>query len=202
MANLGKCLLFYLKYPAEMERLTAKEPKVEGLPNPERVLEKINLVGAAANREAAEFLKSCVQGIEEHFKAISAPVQRINNNLEKTWDLSFKVAPKEAPDRLFRIGVCIDTDRRALIPYVWCSGGRRTENEIFHRILSRGINAAALKWGAGSVGLAEIKILIPERLEEPVACDSLVTKVQEAFASFTAQEVEAIAAIASNRGEV
>ena len=37
MANLGKCLLFYLKYPAEMARLYhAEEPKVEGLPNPDR----------------------------------------------------------------------------------------------------------------------------------------------------------------------
>ena len=199
MANLGKCLLFYLKYPAEMERLTAKEPKVDGLPNPDLNLEKINLVGQTANREAAEFLKICAQGIEDHFKAISA-FNRIRNNLEKTWSLSFRVAPKEAPDKLFEIGVCIDTNGTALIPYVWCRGSRRAEDEIV-RILGRGINAATLKYGSGSVGLAKITIPIPERLEEPVECDSLVTKVQQAFASFTAQEVEKIAAIASNRGE-
>jgi hypothetical protein len=41
MAHLGKCMLFYLKYTAEMERLYESEkPKVEGLPNPDQVLKK------------------------------------------------------------------------------------------------------------------------------------------------------------------
>jgi hypothetical protein len=50
MATLGKSLLFYLKYPTEMERLyEAEEPNVKGLPNPDQVLEKVKLVGDAAN---------------------------------------------------------------------------------------------------------------------------------------------------------
>jgi glutamate-ammonia-ligase adenylyltransferase len=40
--------------------------------------------------------------------------------------------------------------------------------------------------------LTEIAIPIPELLEEPVECDSLVAQVQQAFASFTAQEVKAM----------
>jgi hypothetical protein len=69
MANLGKCLLFYLKYPVEMERLyEAAEPKVEGLPDPDRTLQKITRVGDAAYREAVELLEACVPGIDEHFR--------------------------------------------------------------------------------------------------------------------------------------
>lgn len=203
MANLGKCLLFYLKYPAEMARLyEAEEPKVEGLPNPDRVLEKIKLVGDAANREAAELLERCAPGINEHFGAISA-IQRTSKNLEKSWDLTFKVAPTKAKDRIFfSIGVCVQQDRAALIPWVWCRGSRRSEDEIVRILgLDPGIKSATLAYSPGTVGLVEVKIPIPERLEEPVACDSLVTQVQQAFASFTAQEVKAIAAIASNRGE-
>src|SRR5450830_1744056 len=99
MANLGKCMLFYLKYAAEMERLyEAEEPKVEGLPNPDRVLEKIKLVGDTANREVAEFLETCVPGIEEHFRAIST-VQR--TRIKDMWGLHFKVAPKKATGRQF-----------------------------------------------------------------------------------------------------
>ncbi|MFI5366207.1 MAG: hypothetical protein ACHQ4J_11340 [Candidatus Binatia bacterium] len=201
MANLGKCVLFYLKYPAEMKRLyEAEERKVDGLPNPDRVLEKIKLVGDTACREGAVFLETCVPGIDEHFRAISA-VQRIRNNLEKTWELRFKVAPRKATDRRFEIGVCIDSNRAALIPWVWCRGGRRAEDEVV-RILGRGIKSATLpEWYSGSVGLREIKIPIPERLEEPVECDALVAQVQQAFVSFTARDVEAIAGIASNRGE-
>jgi hypothetical protein len=200
MATLGKCLLFYLKYPAEMERLyEAEELKLEGLPNPDRVLEKIKLVGDTASREVADLLESCAPGIEKHVGAISA-VQRIRNNLAKMWDLRFQVAPRKATDRHFWLGVSVEPHRASLIPWVWCRGGRRAEDEMV-RILGRGMKAATLKWVSGSVGLTEIKIPIPERLEEPVECDSLVAQVQQAFASFTAQEVKEIAALASNREE-
>ena len=67
------------------------------------------------------------------------------------------------------------------------------------RILGRGIKVRG--WESGTVVLAEIKIPIPERLEEPVECDSLVAKVQQAFASFTERDVAAIDGITSNRGE-
>jgi hypothetical protein len=199
MAHLGKCMLFYLKYTAEMERLYESEkPKVEGLPNPDQVLKKINLVGDTAKREVAEFLETCVPGIDEHFRAISV-VQRINTR--DIWGLSFKVAPKKAPERQFWIGVYIDRDRAVLMPWVWCRGGRRAEDELV-RILGRGIKSARLPgWDSGTVGLMEIKIPIPERLEEPVECDSLVAQVQQAFASFNARNVEEIAEIANNREE-
>jgi len=205
MANLDKCVPFYLKYAAEMERLypppeDPDDPRVEGLPNLDLLLKKINLVGDTAKREVAEFLEACEPGIVEHFRTIST-VRRTRNNLEKTWDLSFKVAPMKATDRHFWTGVCIEPKRAALIPWVWCFGGRRAEDEVV-RILGRGLKSATFPdWDSGSVGLAEIKIPISERLEEPVECDSLVAQVQQAFASFTAREVDAIAGIASNRGE-
>jgi len=201
MANLGKCMLFYLKYPAEMERLyEAKERKVEGLPNPDLLLEKIKLVGDTANREVAEFLETCAPEIEKHFVAIS-DVQRVRNNLEKMWDLSFKIASRGATDRRIEIGVYIDRNRAALVPWVWCRGSRGAEDEVV-RILGRGIKSTKFPdWESGSVGLAEIKIPIPERPEEAVECDSLVAQVRQAFTSFTARDVEAIAGISSNRGE-
>jgi hypothetical protein len=204
MANLDKCMLFYLKYAAEMERLSnvedPKDPKLKGLPDPDLVLKQIKLVGDTANREVAEFLERCAPGIEEHFHAISN-VQRMRNNLEKTWSLTFKVGPKNATDRRIVIGVAIQPQLEALIPWVWCRGGRRAEDEVL-RILGRGIKSTEFPdWYSGSVMLTVIKISIPERLEEPVECDSLVADVQQAFASFTPREVEAIDRIASNRGE-
>jgi hypothetical protein len=185
-----------------MERLSnvedPKDPKLEGLPNPDQDLKKIKLVGDTAKREVAEFLETCVPGIEEHFRAIST-VRRIYK--KNMWELEFKIAPRDATDRHFWIGVYIEPKRAVLIPWVWCSGGRRAEDEVV-RILGRGIRLATLSdWDPGSVGLAEIKIPIHERLEEAVECDSLVAKVQQAFASFTAPKVEEIAGITSNRGE-
>ena len=121
MANLGKCLLFYLRYFPEMDRLyEAAEPKLEELPNSDRVLEKINLVGDAACREAAELLEICASQIEEHFRKIST-VQRIRNNLAKMWELRFQVAGTKGTSRGFQIGVSLEPRRAALVPWVWCS---------------------------------------------------------------------------------
>src|SRR5262245_35509225 len=103
MATLGKCLLFWLKYPAEMDRLYVEEErKVEGLPNPDRVLDKISLVGDTACREVADFLETCVPGIEGHLRAISS-VERVRTNLEYLWQLKFWVAPRKATGKRFKI---------------------------------------------------------------------------------------------------
>jgi hypothetical protein len=69
------------------------------------------------------------------------------------------------------------------------------------RILGRGTKAAVLEWSSGAVALAEIKIPLPERLDDSVAGDPLVAEVRQAFASFTTQDVKALAAIAGSRGE-
>jgi hypothetical protein len=183
-----------------MERLFETEvPKVQGLANPDQVLEKVKLVGQAASREAAEFLDICSPGIEEHFRAICS-VERVRTNLEKSWGLRFRVAPKDGTDRAFEIGVYIDSYRAAVIPWIWCRGGRRAEDEVI-RILGAGIKSGTLKYGCGVVGLKEIKIPIPEGFEKPVEYDSLVAQVQQAFALFGAEEVEAISAITANRAE-
>jgi hypothetical protein len=201
MATLGKCLLFYLKYAAEMDRLyETNEPKFEGLPNEEQVLEKIKLVGDTACREGADLLEACAPGIEKHFRAISA-IQRTRNKLENTWGLKFQVAPSKTKGRSFEIGVDIMERRATLVPWVWSLGGRWAEDEVIRVLGGKRIKAATLGWGSGSVGLTEIKIPIPEQLEEPVASDSLVAQVHEAFASFTAQEVKEIAALSARRQE-
>jgi hypothetical protein len=194
MANLGKCLLFYLKYPTEMERLyETEEPDEKGLPDADQVLEKIRLVGNAASAEAAELLETCAPGIEEHFRGISV-FRRSPNNLENTWDLQFTVSPTKARERRFFIGVSIDPKRRALIPWVWCRNAGVAEDEIV-RILGRGMKSKTLGWNLGAVGLTEIKIPMPEKLEEFVVCDTAVSEVEQAFKCFTGQEVKELAAL-------
>jgi hypothetical protein len=197
MSNLGKCLLFYLKYSADMERLyEADKPKVEGLPDPETVLNKVRHVGDTANREAAELLDLCGPAIEDRFRSISA-VRRKRNNVELTWDLEFRICAKRAAHRRFLVGVGIDPEKPALIPWVWCRGGQRAEDEMV-QILGRWIKSDRLGLPSGLIGLTDIHIPVPENWEEAVACAPLVAQVREAFAFFTAQEVKAIISLASD----
>ena len=198
MSELGKCLLFYLKFPAEVDRLyVADESNTEGLPNAKRVLEKIKLVGDQANRDVADFGELLAPPIEGHFRTI-CEITRARTNTSQKWDFRFVVSPRSDLGNRFEVGVYIDHVRAALFPWVSCSGGRRVEDELF-RIIGRGIKSAARDGCPGTIGLAEITIPLPERLDEPVACEPLVAQVARCFASITAQHVERIAAIGGPR---
>ena len=88
MTNLGKCLLFYLKYPAEMERLYGVDERTwRGCPTPDRVLNQIWRVGDLACREGADLLEACVPGIEAHFRTIST-IERVRSIWKTTGNSS------------------------------------------------------------------------------------------------------------------
>ena len=202
LTDLGKCLLFYLKYPAEMEHLyDVDRPNVKGLTDSDRVLSQIKRVGDAALREGASLLEACAPGIEAHFRTISN-VERVRTNLEN-WELKFKVSPRRAttPGKRFMIGVSIDyaPNPVALILWIGCRGGRRAQDQVIQLLGQEKMSREG--WTGRPVWLSEVKIPIPERFDEPVAAEPLVAQVQQAFASFTADHVKAIGAIASNRGE-
>jgi hypothetical protein len=198
MGDIGQCLLFWLRYPAEMERLyVSEEPNVEGLPNPDEILKRVEIVGDTACRQGGDLLRACVTGIEAHFSPIIA-IERVRNDLSDTWELKFRVSAT----RRCEIGVIIDPHRAALFPWVWCRGGRRVEDEVI-RTLGRGFrqDAFGLEWFAGTVALARIPIPIPAKLDELVPRAPLVEQVCQAFSFFSAENVATISAIASNRGE-
>src|SRR5262249_6504172 len=100
MAKLGKCLVFYLKYQAEMYRLywqpreTGDKPSVGGLKDKEQVLSMVKKVGDAALREAGAFLGLCAERIETHLQSICA-TQRIRRNVEEYWSVEWRLFPKK-----------------------------------------------------------------------------------------------------------
>jgi hypothetical protein len=183
-----------------MERLyEAENPKTEGLSNPNEVMDKVNLVGLTASREVAEVLERCYAGIEHHFSAIST-VKRRRGDPKETWQIKFRIFRKNSKKKkYFEIGIYINSSESAFGAWIWCPGGRRAEDELV-AILGRGEKAAALRaegWHPGNIRLANFRIHVPERLDEPVECDSLVGQVQDVFASFTETHVNAIATIAN-----
>src|SRR5579871_1931134 len=75
MTPLGKPLVFYLKYMAEMNRLYFSddyggEPDLTSLGNPEQIREMARTVGAAACEQVADFLELCGRGIKDHFSGL------------------------------------------------------------------------------------------------------------------------------------
>ena len=204
MAKLGKSLVFYFKYPAEMDRLywqprqTGEEPNADGLKEKEEVLAMIRRVGDAACRDVATFLEACTLQIEPHLQSIGIAT-RCRNTLERRWEIRWGLSSKRAPERKFEVGVYIDEQIRAIVPWVWCRGGLRAENEVV-KILGRGLGSRTLNnhTSSGTVLLSPVDVTIPIGPQDfEVDQDPLVQKVCEAL-TITAADVKAIAAILRN----
>jgi hypothetical protein len=197
MANVGQCLLFYLKYPAEMDRLYdyEDEPDTEGLDDPESTLKRITRIGDQACKEIAQLLATCAAPIETHLAAIS-DFRRVRSNLERDWELRYRVAPpKGRVDWRLEIGISVDHHRKAIRSWIWCKGGRRASDSVL-RALGRGFSGASLSWHPGSMALAEATIPLPSDFDEPVPQEPIVSAVVKSIQSLTADEVRTIDAIA------
>lgn len=197
MASIGKCLLFYLKYPVEMERLyEADEPDTEGLPDAEVVREKLNAVGAAATSEAVELVESCAIGIQEHLESISN-CRRIRNNVRNDWGVRFNISQVGVADKSVEAGVFISTTQRALIPWLCTPGGRRAAKELSHILGPEAMTNCVSD--PGTVGLAQIRIPIPECPDDPVDGEPLVAEVVHVLSKLTAEQLRQILAMRNRR---
>ncbi|MBI3409334.1 MAG: hypothetical protein HY040_13400 [Planctomycetes bacterium] len=208
MAKLGRCLVFYLKYPAEMNRLywdpreTDENPDVSGLSDAENVLPMIKRVGDAACHEAAALLDECIGRIEPQLQSIGN-ARRGRDNLERTWSVQWRLSPKKQDARTFYVGLYIDEAKCALVPWVWCRGGRRVEDEVT-KILGRGIQGrsfdSTMNAGFVALGLAKVELPAPPH-EFDVEQEAVVAGVCENFSTLTAADVKAIARIAAKSSE-
>ena len=80
------------------------------------------------------------------------------------------------------IGVTIDLLQISGVnPWIGCRGGRRARDQMMQLL---GLEKQSREgWAGRPVWLSDIKITIPERLDEPVATEPLVAQVQQAFAT-------------------
>lgn len=193
MTNIGKCLLFYLKYSHEMEHFYDYEgeaPQIEGAENPRELLKRIKTVGDAACRDASELLETCAAVIEQHFRATGA-IQRVRGNPQTTWQVKFRIAAKVPGPWQFEIGIHIDCDRASLVPWMWCKGRRTIEDELI-RVLGRGKKGSTMGLYPGNIALKEIRIPVPDRLEQLVSADPLVDELRSEVEVFTSDVIKKI----------
>lgn len=155
----------------------------------------IEKVGDAACRDAASFLEACAERIEPHLQSVGTP-KRGRRNLEQSWWVEWLVSPKRRPDRRFYAGVWVDEHTQSFVPYIWCRGGRRAEDDIV-AVLNRGIKGRTIEANPGVVALARISVGISEVPHNfDIERDAFVAQVCDAL-TLTAEEMKALAAIAS-----
>jgi hypothetical protein len=213
MAELGKTLVFYLKYTAEMNRLYAdleegEERDLTGLDNAESVLEMARAIGDAACARVADFLTLCGKVIEDHFTGLGIATlakKRTRRFVEKYWQWEAQISLSSVPTIWCGVSVGAPPDVRislandvcgVVIAYLWPpKGGRKAADGIWEILggwpHSRGVEGPMQYTNVVTLACIPIK---PKPLASfDVDRDPLIAEVMKTFARIGAKETKAIA---------
>jgi hypothetical protein len=205
MTPLGNCLVFNLKYPAEMDHLYWKRvhgdeaPDLHGLADADNVLDMARIVGDQGMEQAGSFLEQCAQQIELHWLSLKVGKitgQSRRQRMTRNWEFQGRLRVKSSKGLSIWYGALIDEVKAWIIPWLYGRGGRQWE-ELAMRILGKqrahSRTGNDLQLDRGTVALAFIPLL-PENLQGfDVDRDPLIAKVVARFTAIGAKDVEALA---------
>lgn len=218
MTQLGKQLVFSLKYQAEMDRLYYgdEEPDLTGLDNAEQVREMVSTVGDAACNQVADFLELCGKGIENHFTGLgiatltkkSSRAYMVNN-----WQVDVRLSVPSVPGGWVHCGVFITAPSDVsisfekdvcglVVPWLWSKGGHKGADKIWNILggwaHSRG---EGMDTDTGTVVLACIPIMPQPPESFDVDRDPLIAEVMKTITRIGVEETKAIAKIGAGSKE-
>ena len=221
MTQLGKPLVFHLKYMAEMNRLyghdEGEEPDLSDLSDAERVMEMARAVGATAYEQAADFLELCGKEIEQHFAglgiAVLAKKKKRSFVLDWwSWGATFDVP--SVPGGRFSCGAFLSAPPEiraslpentcgAVVPWMWSKGGRKGADAVWkilggwpHSRCGEGLVEAS-----GDIALACIPIKAEPQDSFDANRDHLIGEVKKSIARIGAKETMAIASFVAGLNE-
>lgn len=215
MTPLGKPLVFYLKYMAEMNHLYGdptyyggEEPDLAELDDAEQVREMARTVGAAAYEQVADFLELCGKRIEKHFTSLKIErlaKKRTRAYVVRNWTWGARVYVS-SPRSWFSCGafvnappeVHISMEKDAcgiVVPWLWSRGGRKGADAIWKVVgswaHSRAVEGLFDDKGCVALACIPIKAQPPESFD--VDRDQLIAEVMKTIARIGAKETKAIA---------
>ena len=215
MPELGKPLVFHLKYLAEMYRLhNEAEDDFEaadftGLADVDQVQKMAHVVGDLADEEAAEFLELCGRRIEEHFSNVPIATivkKRGRPYVRRNWCWEVRIADSSVPGGWFWCGLFISAPPEIqvplaedvfgfVIPYVWTKGSRKGSDAVWKVVgeWADSREGEGLVWEKGTVALARIPIKARVAGSFDVDRDWLVSEVMKTIAHIGVKETTDIA---------
>ncbi len=213
MTSLGKPLVFYLKYMAEMTRLYAdleegEERDLTGLEDAEHVVQMARTVGDAACEQVADFLALCGREVEVHFTAQGATLDAKTKRtfVVNNWSWRAHVKHPSVPGGWFALGVwvtappeiAVSLDKEAcgeVVPWVWSKGGQKGEDALWNILggwaHSRGAAGAGAEKGVVALACIPIKAQPPQSFD--VDRDPLIAEVAKTVARIGSEQTKVIA---------
>jgi hypothetical protein len=222
VTQLGKPLVFYLKYWAEMQGLYVPEdeggqPDLTGLDDAEHVQEMVRTVGAVACEQAADFLQLCGKGIEAHFSGLGMMTiahTRKRPYIVRNWCWEAKLTVSSVAGGPFWCGVFVSAppDIRIALekdvygvvaPYIWSRGGRKGVDAVWNILgswaHSRGGEGITDDRGTVILDCVPIRAQPPETFD--VDREPLVAEVVKSVARIGAKQAKAMASFVASLRE-
>ena len=166
MAEIGKFLVFYLKYYPQMQRIyeeTQWPEELNSLSDPEATANKIKEVGKAAGSEAADLLKICFEDVAS--RLTEAKVARLTHGrrdaVERKWSYRINLAPiKSRKSGSVTRQIGIELTREGLTPWIWSLGGLEVEDHLRHLlgIRVKSFGSTKMGWAGGCVSLETVPL--------------------------------------------
>lgn len=205
MTSLGKCLVFNLKYPAEMDHLYWKpehgdeEPDLRSLEDAENVRAMSRIVGNEAAEQARSLLQLCAEQIAVHWLSLKVGKvtgQSRRQKMALDWSFQGRLRVKSSKGASIWYGAWIDKVEARIIPWLYGRGGREWEDLAMRTLGKKRTHSRSgdgLVSDRGTVALACVPLL-PEGLQGfEVDRDPLIAKVVACFTDIGTKDVVALA---------
>lgn len=204
MNALGPALTFWLRYPDEMNQLTADEPNTFGLAEPDRALEMARAVHRRASVELRSLMGECSVIVDNHFMPFMEVTERRRDvDVPNWWSTRtvLRMPGRRKVRPVIEIGVWLLESPPLLVPWLWARGGRRFEDRAV-LILgerfdsrpgtpSRSTGADLLQSPPGIICLVPIRISLPAAGFD-LDRTPLVAQVRERLTAITRDDITAL----------
>lgn len=202
MTEIGRCLVFYLKYFPEMQALYEKEgalPEIDKRPDAETILSKTDTVGRQAGCEAADLLLRCTEDVRSRIEGAGVATLRLcrRKTIQDNWQVKMDVLPprgRRAAGVTRQLGLYLEPE--GITPWFWSRGGRAAEDRI--RELLRPVPCLGSKqkeWEGGSVALPATRIPWQDARDFVVDAEPVIGDVRAQLNAITPEFISAMLAV-------
>ena len=194
MTEVGKSLVFYLKYYPEMTQLFENHgtlPGIEQVADP-KFKKKVRDVGETACDEAARLVDQCTSDLLNRLRSTNLVKLKLQQprTIAANWGVAIDVWPagEKEPDRVTR-QLGLHLHREGLIPWVWSRGGLAVEEKIV-KCFSNDVDCYDSRkhpeWDSGSVALRTISVPWAKAADDfTLDADGIIEETQSVLANIT-----------------
>lgn len=192
MSEIGKSLVFYLKYFPEMQQAFEEGRKFQDV-DPA----KVKAVANAAGVEAENLLIACTEDWFDRLERSKVANFKRSKpaTVQRNWAIEIDVRPRgQKPSAPLKRQMGLTLERDELIPWVWSRGGVAIEEKIRGLLPPRTISFGSKKygWKGGAIAISPVEIPWGSAKEFELGSDGVIKKTKDALEAISPTFIEGL----------